>query len=148
MAQLSLYLLLAPFWWWWPPLASALPLLHLVAVVLVLDTWSVLGVAPVVSFWRVGVPCELISDFACFLHLCVSPYFPAHLGSRMRQEGRCPTGEHLKLTGLIFKRSGLGKPFIPGMLPLFKVFLGMTFGVCGACFGQLNPCSFSAETGE
>lgn len=56
---------------------------HLVAVVLVLDMWSVRGVAPFVSSWRVGVACELISDYACFLHLRVSPYFPAHLGSRI-----------------------------------------------------------------
>lgn len=84
-----LYPLLSPFRWWWPPLAAILPLLLLVAVVLVLDMWSVLGVAPVVSSWRVGVACELISDYASFLHLCVSPYFPAHLGSRIWQEGRC-----------------------------------------------------------
>lgn len=39
----------------WPPLASLLLYLHLVAVVLVLDMWSVLGVAPFVSPRRVGV---------------------------------------------------------------------------------------------
>lgn len=69
-----------------------------------------------------------------FISVSLPTSQPTWAAESDRREGA--TGGHWKLTGLILKRSDLGKPFIPGVLPLFKVFLGITFGVCGACFGH------------
>lgn len=87
-------------------------------MVLVLDMGSVLGVAPVVSSRRLGVACEPISDCACFLHLCVSPYFPAHLGAADSDRREGSTDTQLELTGLISKEVIWGNHLFQGCYPL------------------------------
>lgn len=74
-----------------PPPASLFPHLNLVAVVLVLDMWSVLGVTPFVSSQRVGWFVNRSSDRACFFSsLCLSPSLPGPPGQQNLREGKIP----------------------------------------------------------
>lgn len=69
-----------------------------------------------------------------FISVSLPTSQPTWAAESDRREGA--TGVHLKLTGLICRRSDLGRLSVPGVLALFKVFPGITFGVCGACFGR------------
>lgn len=144
--------LLSPFWWWWPPLASVLPLLHLVAVVLVLDMWSVVGVAPVVSSQRLGVACEPISNYACFLISAFLPTSqPTWAAESDRSEGS--TDVHLELTGLISKEVIWGNHLFQGCYPSSRYFLELPLESVVPASDSLNDMeaalrSFSAESRE
>lgn len=111
-----------------------------VAVVLVLDMWSVLGVAPFVSPQRVVVVVVNWSSIhACFFPLSLSPPttpLSSPSGQQNLIQGEIAIGAHLKLTGLLVQSSYLGKLSSQVMLRLFKIFLGITLGVCDACSDQ------------
>lgn len=95
--------------------------------------------------------CEPISDYACFLHLCVSPYFPAHLGAADSDRREGSTDVQLELTGLISKEVIWGNHLFQGCYPSSEYFLELLLESVVPALDSLNDTeaalySFSAES--